>query len=70
MKRRLTEGRSYTLDKSLSELFSIQEVEANGPHLRASVKLIGEAAQNPRFFVNLVYTRDYWFLRPGQYRWD
>jgi len=70
MKRRLTEGRSYTLDKSLSELFSIQEVEADGPHLRASVKLIGEAAQNPRFFVNLVYTRDYWFLRPGQYRWD
>ncbi|MEE8373811.1 MAG: hypothetical protein V3R87_08835 [Dehalococcoidia bacterium] len=65
---RLEEGRSLTLDRPLGELFTVREVRAEGEYLRARVELIGEAAERERFFVDLVYQREYWFLTPGKYR--
>lgn len=62
LERRLKEGRSYTLDEPLTELWSVLEVQSEGPHLHATVELTEQTARDSDFFGRMIYTRDYWFL--------
>ncbi len=62
LERRLKEGRSYTLDKPLAELWSVLDVQSEGPHLHATVELTEQRARASYFFGRMIDTRDYWFL--------
>ncbi len=62
LERRLKEGRSYTLDEPLTELWLVLDVLSEGPHLHATVELTEQTARDLHFFGRMIDTRDYWFL--------
>lgn len=64
IRTRLAEAHS-TIYGPLSDLWTVQDVVAEGRYLSAAVELIPQESGKPFYLTGMIYAPDYWFLLPG-----
>jgi hypothetical protein len=64
LRTRLAEAHSI-LYGTLSEIWIVRHVTAEGPYLRATVELVSQEGGKAIYLAGMIYAPDYWFLLPG-----